>query len=72
MDANAIERVIEDSGLPARLLSFERRIVRLAMLDRRQRVRELELSTSEFCDLVLEYRARQSAMEITPAVLNAA
>jgi hypothetical protein len=72
VDANAIERVIEDSGLPARLLSFERRIVRLAVLDRGQRVVELDLSISEFCDMVLEHRERELLRQRVPAILTAA
>ena len=59
MDATAIEQAIKDCGVPARLVALEGRLIRLDILDENtESLERHDLGLSEFCDLVLDWRAR--------------
>ncbi|MHB8509327.1 MAG: hypothetical protein ACYDGR_11860 [Candidatus Dormibacteria bacterium] len=64
MDATAIEQAIKDCGVPGRLVALEGRLIRLDILDENsESLERRELGLSEFCDLVLDWRARIQARQ---------
>ena len=61
MDATTIETAIADSGMPARLVELDGRLIVLEMRNpRTEKLERVSLGTSEFCDVVLDWRARRA------------
>jgi len=68
MNEQAIAAVIRDIKLPGRLVEVDRRVIRMDVLDdRTEKLHRVDLSYSEFCDLVLDWRERQLARAKQPA-----
>jgi hypothetical protein len=67
MDNRAIEAAIKDCGLPGRLVESDGRIITIDVLNETsEKLERRELGTSEFCDLVLEWRARLLKRQTLP------
>lgn len=67
MDAKAIERALKDCGVPGRLVGLERKVILLDILDdSTEKLERVSLGVSEFCDLVLDWRARLAARTTQP------
>ena len=59
MNRTAVETIIRDLALPGKLVEFDRKMIRLDLLDdRTEQLHRVELTPNEFCDLVLDWRER--------------
>jgi hypothetical protein len=60
MDIKTVERAIKDCGLPGRLVEMDGRLIKVDILNESsEKIERRELGMSEFCDLLLEWRARR-------------
>ncbi|HEV3232459.1 MAG TPA: hypothetical protein VG245_09420 [Candidatus Dormibacteraeota bacterium] len=67
MDAKTIETAIRDCGLPGRLVGLDGKLILIDVLDETsERLERQSLGVSEFCDLVLDWRARLAARKTSP------
>lgn len=59
IDSDAIQTAIKDCGLPGRLVDVQGRLITIEMLnDRNEQLERVQLGSSEFCDLLLDWREK--------------
>ena len=60
MERNVIEAVIKDCGVPGRVVELDGKLLKIDIFNQRtESFERLHLGISEFCDLVLDWRARR-------------